>query len=144
MISAIHVIVAFISGVAVTLQGQFMGVMDRTIGTKESVFITYGSGGLIVALAMLISRGGNLKAAAGVPKYALTAGVLGLIIVASIGYVVPRIGVARAFTLIVASQFFVASLIDHFGLFSAEIRPIDGTKLSGLALMLAGVWLVVR
>ena len=39
-----------------------MGLMDKQIGTLEGVFITYGGGGLLVGLAMLLSRGGNLAA----------------------------------------------------------------------------------
>ena len=53
------VIIAAIGGVAVALQGQFMGLMDKSIGTRESVFITYFSGGMLAALVMLADRGGN-------------------------------------------------------------------------------------
>ena len=73
--------IAAIAGVAVALQGQFMGVMDKGIGTRESVFITYASGGIVAAVVMLASRGANLKAWQGVPWYALSSGILGLVIV---------------------------------------------------------------
>ena len=144
MTGAVQLIIALVSGVAITLQGQFMGLLDRTLGTKESVFLTYGSGGLLVALLMLASRGGNLRAGAGLPWYAFTTGILGLVIVGSIGFVVPRLGVARAFTLITGSQFLMAALIDHFGFFGAAVRPVDATRALGLVVMMAGVWLVVR
>jgi hypothetical protein len=78
------VIIAAIGGVAVTLQGQFMGLMDQGIGTRESVFITYASGGILACLAILATRGGNLRAWQQVPWYALGAGVLGLLIVGTI------------------------------------------------------------
>jgi len=144
MTSAVQLLIALVSGVAITLQGQFMGLLDRTLGTKESVFITYGSGGLLITLLMLASRGGNLRAGSGLPWYAFTTGILGLLIVGSIGFVVPRLGAARAFTLIVASQFLMAAVIDHFGFFGADLRPVDATRALGLVVMMAGVWLVVR
>jgi len=134
---------AVLGGVAVTLQGQFMGLMEQAMGSRVSVFITYGSGGLIVILFTLV-RGVNLKNASQVPWYAFCAGMLGLVIVGSIGYVIPRLGVAGGFMLIVASQFLLAALIDHFGWFQATIRPIDLPRLSGLGLMMVGVWLVNR
>jgi transporter family-2 protein len=140
----IQLLMAFVTGVAITLQGQFMGLMDRSMGTKESVFITYGSGGLLITLLMLASRGGNLRAGAGLPWYAFTSGVLGLLIVGCIGFVVPRLGVARAFTVITGSEFLMAALIDHFGLLGAAVRPIDAARALGLVVMMAGVWLVVR
>ena len=39
--------VAALGGIAVSLQGQLMGLMDQRLGTKASVFITYASGGLV-------------------------------------------------------------------------------------------------
>ena len=136
--------IAIMGGIAIALQGQFMGLLDRTLGTIASVFITYVSGGLIIALLLISFRGGQLKNWQEVPWYALSTGILGLIIVGSIGYVVPRLGVAKGFTLTVASQFLIASLIDHFGLFGAVIRPLVLTRSLGLCLMLLGVWLVVK
>jgi transporter family-2 protein len=136
--------IAIMGGIAVTLQGQFMGLLDRGLGTIESVFVTYAGGGLIITLLMIAFRGGNLKNWQGVPWYAFGSGILGLIIVGSIGYVVPRLGVAKGFTLIIASQFMIASLIDHFGFFGAAVRPMDMMRSLGLGLMLLGVWLVVK
>ncbi len=142
--TAFHIFLASLAGLAIILQGQFMGLMDRALGTKESIFITYAGGGLIISLLMLATGGSNLKNWHSVPWYAFSAGVLGLIIVGSIGYVVPRLGVAKGFTLIVATQFVVASLIDHYGFFGAVVRPMDLTRLLGLGLTLIGVWMVVR
>ena len=136
--------IAIMGGIAVTLQGQFMGLLDRGLGTIESVFVTYAGGGLMITLLMIAFRGGNLKNWQGVPWYAFGSGILGLIIVGSIGYVVPRLGVAKGFTLIIASQFMIASLIDHFGFFGAAVRPMDMMRSLGLGLMLLGVWLVVQ
>ena len=136
--------IAVMAGVAVALQAQFMGLLDRSLGTLTSVFITYAGGGLVITLMLAALRGGNLRNWQNVPWYAYGAGLLGLIIVGSIGYVVPRLGVAKGFTLIVASQFLIASLIDHFGFFGATVRPMEVTRLLGLCFMLLGVWLVVR
>ena len=136
--------IAIMSGMAITLQGQFMGVLDRALGTLTGVFITYVGGGLTIALLLIAFRGGNLKNWQGVPWYAFSSGILGLIIVGSIGYVVPRLGLAKGLTLVVASQFLIASLIDHFGFFGAAVRPMEMIRLLGLCLMLLGVWLVVK
>ena len=138
------IIIAAIAGVTVALQGQFMGLMDKVIGTRESVFITYGSGGLMAGVAMLTSRGGNLRAWREVPWYALGAGVLGLVIVAAIGYTVPRLGLSKAFTVIVAVQFFTIAIVDHFGLLGAAMRPLDFSRLLGFGVLILGVWLIMR
>ena len=141
---AMLVIIAAIGGAAVTLQGQFMGLMDQGIGTKESVFITYAGGGLLASITMLFSGGGDLRAWQGVPWYALSAGALGLVIVGTIGYTVPRLGLSRAFTIIVASQFIVAALLDHFGWLGAAARPLELSRLLGLVILILAVWLIIK
>ena len=138
------IIIAAISGISMTLQAQFTGLMDKQIGTLESVFITYGSGGMLIGLAMLLNRGGNLTAWQGVPWYALFAGVLGLVIVGTLGYSTARLGLVTALTIIVASQFITGAFLDHFGVLGADLRPLNLTRISGIGLLLLGTRLVVR
>jgi len=138
------IIVAVVGGAAVALQGQFMGLIDKGIGTRESVFITYVSGGIIAGIVMLASRGGNLRSWHELPWYALSSGVLGLVIVTTIGYTVPRLGLSKAFTIIVASQFVTAALLDHFGVLGAVMRPLDLSRLLGFGILIIGVWLIMR
>lgn len=140
----ILVIVAIIGGVAVTLQAQFMGVMDQSLGTLESVFITYGSGALLMGLVMLAVRGGNLRAWRTLPWHVLLAGVAGLLIVGGLSYVTPRLGLVATFTIFVAAQFVFGAVMDHFGLLGATVRPIDFSTLAGMVIVLAGIWLIVK
>ena len=136
--------VAAFGGIAVALQGQLMGLMDQRLGTKASVFITYASGGLVVVLASLLSGGWSLKGWQDVPWYDFGTGLLGLFIVGSISYTVPRLGLTAAFTIAVASQFILAALMDHFGLLGAAVRPLDLSRSFGIAVLILGVWLIVR
>ena len=144
MNTAVLVILAVIGGIAVALQGHFMGIMDQGIGSKESVFITYAGGGILAVLMMIAARGGHLNAWQSVPWYALTSGVLGLVIVAVIGYTVPRLGLTTAFTVLVASQLVVAVMLDHFGVLGASVRTMDLPRITGLVFLILGVWLVLR
>jgi transporter family-2 protein len=138
------VIIAVIGGVAVALQAQMIGLLDQKLGTVESVFITYGGGALFIGLIMAVMRGGNLGAWRGVPWYAFGAGLMGLIIIATLSYSIPRLGLVATFTIFVAAQYIIGALLDHFGLLGATIRPLTLTQLSGIALLLSGVWLILR
>ncbi len=134
-----------VGGVAVTLQGQFMGVMDIRMGSRESMFITYACGGMLATLIMVLGGSGQLKAWSSVPWYMLsTAGGLGLLVVGTMGYAIPRFGLARSLTVMVASQLLAALLFDHFGLLGATVRTLTLYRLGGLALMILGVWLVLE
>ena len=135
--------IAIVGGFAVALQGQFMGQMDRNIGTAESVFITYCIGAVIACLMMLLLKGGALSTTfTAVQSYTFISGVLGLIIVASIGYTVPRLGVTTALTMVLIGQYFLAALIDNNGWFGTPIREIGFKQVSGLLVILAGAYLV--
>ena len=138
------IVLASIGGIAGTVQAHLMGVMDQKIGTVESMFITYGGGGLIIGLVMLFMGGGSLAKWSEVPWFALSAGVLGLVVVGILGFTAPRIGLVPVLTLFVASQFIVGAGFDHFGLLGAEIRPMDLTRVSGVGVILLGVWLVIK
>ena len=138
------IILTICCGIAVALQGQFMGAMSERMGTLEAVFVTYVSGGIIISLVLAFMRGGNLQAWRNVPSYMLITGILGLIIVGTISYVVPRLGLVTGFTILLVSQFTLAALIDHFGLFGATVRPLDPMKISGMGVTLFGLWLLVR
>jgi transporter family-2 protein len=138
------VAVTAVGGIATALQAHFMGLMDRRLGTLESVFITYFGGGILIGLLMLAHRGGNLSAGVGAPWYAYSSGILGLVIVGTLAYSAPRLGLVAAFTVFVAAQFAMGALVDHFGWLGSAARPLTLSKLAGMAIVLAGVWLMLR
>ncbi|MEM7029815.1 MAG: DMT family transporter [Chloroflexota bacterium] len=137
-------VVAIIGGVAIALQAQFTGILDDKVGTLESVFITYFGGGVLILIITLARRSVDFNTWQGIPWYAFSAGALGLVIIGSISYSVPRLGLAAAFTILVASQFIFGALIDHFGLLGADVRPLDLSRLLGIVVLLLGTWLIIR
>ena len=78
-----------------------------------------------------------------IPWYAYLAGPLGIIIISSIGFGIPRIGVASTLTLIVVSQLVVGVILDHFGWLTIA-RPVDIQRLIGIGILFLGTWLVLR
>jgi bacterial/archaeal transporter family-2 protein len=128
-------LIAILAGIAVAVQGSFIGTIDRTSGTATSVLITYGIGA-IVAAAMWLLRGAPLANVRALPWYVWLAGPAGLVIVGGIGYAAPRLGLARTLVLTVAAQLIAALLIDR--------RGVDLPRAAGVALTIAGVWLVVK
>lgn len=108
------------------------------------MLVAYGSGGLVIALAMLALRGGNLGELGGAPAWVYTAGLLGLIVVASIGIAASELGLARSMVLFTAAMLAIGAVVDHFGWLGATVRLIDGSRIVGLVVVLIGTWLVVR
>ena len=138
------ILFGLLGGIAVGLQGPLSSLMSQKIGTLESVFYIH-LGGTIAALIPLIFYGGrNLSRWREVPWYALGAGALGLVVIAGMSYMVPRVGVAPSVVLIVAGQLLVSVILDHYGLFGAHIRSFDSTRALGLLLVFVGVWVTVK
>jgi len=133
-----------VGGIAVGLQGPLASLMSQKIGVLESTFYIHLGGALAALIPLIFYGGRNLARWRDVPWYALGAGALGLIVVAAMSYMVPRVGVAPSAVLIVAGQLFVGIILDHYGLLGAYPRPFDLTRVFGLLLVFIGVWVTVK
>lgn len=138
------ILIGLAGGVAVGLQSPMASMITQRLGTFESVFIIHIGGAIIALIPLLIYGGGKLSQWRSVPWYALGAGVFGLVVIAAISYMIPRVGVAASITTIVAGQLLVSVVLDHYGLLGTSIRTLDVTRVLGLAVLLVGVWLTVK
>ena len=78
------------------------------------------------------------------PKHLLLAGFLVAFYVLSITWIAPRFGVGNAIFCVLLGQLLAASVIDHFGLLGAVVRPLSLMRASGIGLMALGVLLTQR
>lgn len=78
------------------------------------------------------------------PKHLLLAGFLVAFYVLSITWIAPRFGVGNAIFCVLLGQLLSASVIDHFGLLGAAVRPLNLVRASGIGLMALGVLLTQR
>jgi transporter family-2 protein len=137
-------LIGLAGGVAVGLQGPLASLMTQRIGVFESIFIVHLGGAMFAALPLLVIGGGRLGQWRSVPWYALCAGVCGLVVLAAISYIIPRVGVAASIVTVVAGQLVVGTFLDQYGLLAAAVRPLDATRVLGLAVVMLGVWLTVK
>ena len=138
------ILIGLAGGIAVGLQSPLASLISQRLGLFESVFIVHLGGAIIALIPLLILGGGKLSQWRSLPWYALGAGVFGLIVIGSMSFMIPRIGVAAAITTLVAGQLLVGTVLDHFGLLGAAVKTFDATRLLGMAVVLAGVWITVK
>ena len=138
------ILIGVAGGVAVGLQSPMASMITQRLGIFESVFIVHIGGALIALVPLLFYAGGKLSQWRSVPWYALGAGVFGLVVIAAISYMIPKVGVAASITTVVAGQLLVGMVLDHFGLLGASVRTLDVTRLLGMGVVLFGVWLTVK
>src|SRR5512145_914261 len=137
------ILIGLAGGVAVGLQSPMASMITQRLGIFESVFIVH-VGGTIVALIPMLIYGSKLSQWRSVPWYTLGAGIFGLVVIAAISYMIPRVGVAASIVTVVAGQLLVGISLDHFGLLGAAVRPVDATRIVGIGVVLAGVWLTLK
>ena len=135
---------ALLGGIVICLQSQFSGTIGLKLGLMESVFIVHLGGLVLAAFIMLFLRGGNLAAWRTVPLHALSAGFIGVVIISTISYAVPRLGLGTTLTLSIVAQLILGAVLDHFGLLGAVHRPLDLSRAIGMLVLFVGTWLMVR
>ena len=138
------ILVAAGGGAAISFQSLFSGVIGEKLGIIESVFIVHLGGLLLAGILLLLIGGGSISSWRSVPWYALCAGFIGVAIVASISYAVPRLGLATTLTVTIASQLIIGAILDHFGLLGAAHHPLDISRAAGILILFLGTWLVIR
>jgi uncharacterized membrane protein YdcZ (DUF606 family) len=92
---------------------------------------------------MLIFQGDRLSDLKGLPWWVFGAGLMGLVVVASLGVSVANLGLAAGLTLFTAAVLILGAVIEHLGWFG-DGRSLDLVRLLGIALVIGGTWMVVR
>jgi transporter family-2 protein len=78
------------------------------------------------------------------PWYVWFAGLLGAFYISTVIVLIPRLGFALTFGLIVAGQMAISLLFDHYGILHTPIREISLGRIIGALLLIAGVLLIRR
>ena len=71
-----------------------------------------------------------------------TPGLLGAFYVAAVIILVPKIGAALTFGLVVAGQLSLSVILDHYGVLGLPVHTINWQRLFGLVLIIGGVLLI--
>ncbi len=138
------ILIGLVGGIAVGIQSPLSSMISQRLGVIESIFIIHLGGAIAALIPLIYYGGGKISNWRTVPWYALCAGVFGLVVIFSMSYMIPRVGVATALIILLAGQLFIGTILDHFGLLGAIQRPLELSRIMGLAIVLAGVWLTVK
>lgn len=145
--NTVYLAVAFIAGIGIALQTTLNGQLAKGIGGNPlaAAMFSFATGAVLLAIFMAFRPSGfeSLKELPKQPLWALLGGVLGACALLSYVLLAPRIGLTPLITLAIAGQLTSSMLIDHFGLFGMEQRPVSWIKGAGFLLMLAGLGLTV-
>jgi transporter family-2 protein len=139
------IIVAALSGMAMTFQGTFNSALGKKIGVIETSMIVHIVGLIISFLGVLFwGKLPTIESLKDVPYYTVLGGTLGVLIVVGVAFTIARTGAAFGVSVILIAQLLTAVILDHFGIFTLNRIPIDSTRVIGTILMVIGARFLVK
>lgn len=142
-----YYLLSLVIGIGVALQtGVNSQLRHDTNSPVFTALISFGTG----FIALLILYFAFFYKSQAFPQdytfewWKFTGGLFGVLYIAGMVIVAPRIGAANALGIIVTGQFLAAMVIDHFGWMNMPVQPISWYRLSGIALLLLGVYLIQK
>jgi bacterial/archaeal transporter family-2 protein len=134
------------AGLAGSVQVALMSRLGERIGVLQALGFSAGVTAILAFVVLVAAR----RSVAGYsdafhqPWWMLLGGVCGLLIVFTVTYAGPRIGVAATVGILIAGQLCMGAAIDRWGLFRSEQIPLHWPRLLGIGLLAIGAALSLR
>ncbi len=132
-------------GGCIALQAPINAGLGKSTGSFAAATISFAVGtALLAAIVVLSGRAGGIGGVAHVEWYYLLGGALGAAYVFSALVLVDEIGAGGVAAATVTGQLTLSVVLDRIGFLGLEQEPLSAPRLIGVALLLAGTYLVVR
>ena len=145
--SWIYVILALVAGTMMPTQAAINHKLATHVQSPVlSAFISFGVG-LLALFIYILATGiplSNLSLSKNAPPVAWLGGLCGALGVTTVVMVVPRLGVALTFSIIILGQMLATLPIDHFGFLGLQIKEVSLPRLVGVVFVILGVFLIRR
>jgi bacterial/archaeal transporter family-2 protein len=140
-----YILLALLAGTMMPTQAAINNKLAVVVDSPIlAAFVSFfvGTVGLLVYVLISGVPLGNLASVKNAPAIAWIGGLLGAFFVTSTVVLVPRLGVAMTFSLIIAGQMIVTLVIDHFGLLGVPVKEVSLARIAGILLISGGVILI--
>ena len=133
-------------GGLIAMQAPINSHLGKSIGTFQAAFVSFAIGTLLLAVIASLARGGysHVAEVRHVRWYYLLGGVLGAAYVTTVLVTVRTLGAGGVVAATIAGQLTMGVVVDQFGLLGVAKDPVTAGKIVGIALLAAGVFLIVR
>lgn len=144
--NAVATLLTVSAGLAGSVQVALMSRLGERIGVVEALGFSAALTALLAFVLLLVARrsANAYVDAFRQPWWMLLGGVCGLLIVFTVTYAGPRIGVAATVGILIAGQLAAGAAIDKWGLFRSEKIPLHWPRLLGIGLLAVGAALSLR
>jgi bacterial/archaeal transporter family-2 protein len=133
------------AGGLVAMQAPINGMLGKSAGKLAAASISFLIGtAVLVAITAVSGSEVNLSAAAKLPWYYFIGGLLGAAYVTTVLITVNTLGAGGVTAATIAGQLSTSVVLDRVGAFGLPEKQITLARLAGVALLAAGVFLIVR
>jgi transporter family-2 protein len=135
---------AFAGGL-VALQAPINSRLGREVGSLPAAVLSFAIGLVALTVIMvLVGEADQVTRARHAPWWALLGGLLGAVYVTTALVAVRSLGAGGVTAATIAGQLTLSIVVDQLGWLGVDQRPITAPRVLGVALLVAGVALVVR
>jgi transporter family-2 protein len=139
------VLLTAIVGGLIALQPPVNAGLGRATGNVAAAFVSFLIGTLILALLVGVAgQSDGLRSTFDVEWYYLLGGALGVAYVFTVLVTVSSIGAGGVAAATITGQLTASVIIDRLGILGLEEQALSLERVAGVALLLAGTYLVVR
>lgn len=135
----ISIILAIISGVAMSVQGVFNTRLSEKIGLWEMIVIVQGIALISSLILSFFFKSGDYHEIRNVNKLYLLGGLIGVIITLTVVKSIGSMGATVGISIILVAQLLAAALIDALGLFGSEKITFRLSEIIGVLVMIFGI-----
>ncbi|QOZ68364.1 DMT family transporter [Bradyrhizobium arachidis] len=142
---ALPIVLAVTAGISLVVQQALNANLRTALNSAAwSGFMSYFLGVLCMAALAMLMRDPvpSVATAARIPWFAWSGGLFGAIFIGLAIFLVPRLGAATFFALLIAGQMLGSIAFDHFGVLGVPVHPVSAVRIAGAALLVAGVVLI--
>jgi transporter family-2 protein len=140
------VLATCVAGGLVAMQAPINSKLGKTVGNFPAASVSFAIGlSVLVAITVLFSSGfGQVGEIKHLQWYYLLGGVLGAAYVTTVLITVRTLGAGGVTAATISGQLTMSVLLDQLGLLGLEHRGFTVQRVIGIALLAAGVFLIVR
>jgi transporter family-2 protein len=142
---ALPITLAVAAGISFVVQQALNANLRTALGSAAwSGFTSYLVGTICMALLALALRDPMpvTSVAGRLPWWAWSGGLFGAIFIGLAILLIPQIGAATFFALLVTGQMLASLAFDHFGLLGVPVQPASLVRMAGAAFLILGVVLI--
>jgi transporter family-2 protein len=143
---AIAVLATAAAGGLVAMQAPINSGLGRSIGSLPAASFSFAIGLVaLVGITFIAGEGfGRIGELGGISWYYLVGGLLGAIYVTTVLIAVRTLGAGGVTAATIAGQLTLSVVLDRLGVLGLEQRELTPGRVIGVALLAAGVVMVVR